>query len=242
MARRQPTILSDNQLRQLLNSVDVSTKTGLRNRTAMELMARGGLRVSEICNLERKHVRWETGELEVRGGKGGVDRVVPLDEGSMQWLRLWDGERHGPARQFFHTVKKTTYNRTRHSQLSPRTLQEAVRRYGEEAGLVEIGVTPHVLRHTYATGLLNDGFNLREVQDLLGHASITTTQIYTHVSPVELREKIRRRAAQRPLEQAPDTAWERVREAAEQAGIEPQQMEVFMQAMAGRAEARELLK
>jgi len=188
--RTLPKIMDRADVEKLLAEPNTSCPTGLRNRAIMETMYRAGLRVSEVCNLAPRDIRWQARELVVREGKGGKDRVVPFGKALGQWLSLWNDERpkvgNGTG-HFFCTLQG--------GRLSPRYLQAMIKRESEAAGLDPEGVTPHVLRHCYATELLDGGFTIREVQELLGHSDVSTTQIYTHVRPVGLREKIDARDA-----------------------------------------------
>ncbi len=194
MGRRLPISLSASDVKRLLDQVDHSTPTGLRNRVAVELMLRCGLRVGEVSSLRRQDIDWDNGQIAVRSGKGAKDRMVPADPGTLTWLRRWDQERNGHAQFFLHTIKQ---GRTR--QFSVRGIQGAVKKYVRRAELDADpdNVTPHTLRHTYATQLLDEGFSIREVQELLGHERIETTEIYTHVTNGDLRRKI---AERQPLD------------------------------------------
>ena len=126
--------------------------------------------------------------LEIRGGKGGVQRVVPVDPRLRAALEQWERVRDPFCSWYFHTHCGTP--------VSGRFLRARIKRYAKRAELPLGKVHPHALRHTFATLLLREGFNIREVQELLGHASITTTQLYTHVLPDELAQKIAARAVQ----------------------------------------------
>lgn len=148
-------------------------------------MYRAGLRVSEVVNLRPGDIRWRDGILEIQRGKGRKDRNVPVDQETLGWLQAWDAKRP-KSRHFFSTLKSRA--------LSARYLQQMVKRLAHRAGLARADrITPHVLRHSYATELLNGGFTIREVQQLLGHASVATTQVYLHVRPDDLAAKIRKR-------------------------------------------------
>jgi len=188
MGRRGlPKIMEREDVKALLAVPNTSCPTGLRNRTALELMYRAGLRVSEVTALKPGDIRWEKGEASVEHGKGDRDRVVPLDAEAVNWLRLWRKHPKHPkgAATFFCTLDG--------GPLSTNYLRDVVKRCARKAGLDPLAVSPHRLRHTYATELLDEGFTIREVQELLGHSSVVTTQVYTHVRPAGLAEKIRRR-------------------------------------------------
>ena len=187
MSRKKlPIVLEKEEAEAILAQPNTGCPTGLRNRTILEVMYRAGLRVSEVINLRPGDIRWGSGILEVRGGKGGKDRNVPVDSETLGWLRAWQGKRPGRRQRFFTTLQG--------KPLSARYLQQLVKRLAHKAGLERADlVTPHVFRHTYATELLNGDFTIREVQTLLGHSNVSTTQIYTHVEPRALALKIQNR-------------------------------------------------
>ena len=187
-AKRLPVTLTDSEVEALLGVVYTTSTTGLRNRTMLQVMLGAGLRVSEVCNLRGVDVDLASGTIRVNLGKGRKDRVVPVDAETLGWLRAWAERRQalglnarGP---FFFGL------RTGHRPLTPRYLQALVARLARAAG-IEKHVTPHTLRHTYATRMLGrPGFTIRDVQTLLGHSNVATTQVYTHVNEEELRRKV----------------------------------------------------
>ena len=182
MPKKLPMVLDKAEIDGMLSVPNIKCLTGLRNRAILEIMAGAGLRVSEVVALRPTDVRWETGMVEVHDGKGGRDRNIPINSDTLGWLRAWQGKRPR-SKRFFSTL--------RGGKLAVRYVQAAVKRIAGKAGVQNAErVSPHTLRHSYATGLLEQGFNLREVQTLLGHSSITTTQIYLHVRPQELARKI----------------------------------------------------
>ncbi len=181
MVKRLPKVISKQDAQKLLAVPNVKCPTGLRNRVMLDVMYRAGLRVSEVVKLKPGNIRWESGEIEVRDGKGGKDRVVPVDHETLDWLRQWEDKRPKNGR-FFSTLQG--------KPLDARYIRQVVDRCADKAGLDRKLVSPHVFRHSFATEKLDEGFTLREVQELLGHANVSTTQIYTHVSPAALREKI----------------------------------------------------
>lgn len=192
--KRLPVVLEPAEAEALLKQPNTRCPTGLRNRAMLEVMYRAGLRVSEVCKLKPRDIRWQSGLLEVRDGKGGKDRSVPVDNETIGWLRAWQAKRP-KSRWFFPTLQG--------KQLSPRYLQQLVKRLAHKADLERADqVTPHVLRHSYATAMLNGGFTIREVQMLLGHAALSTTMIYTHVSPRNLIEKVQNHQKEKVKDQA----------------------------------------
>ena len=184
--RKLPTVLEEKEVEKLLQEPNPDCPTGLRNRAIMETMYGAGLRVSEVTNLRTSDIRWGDGYVEIQDGKGGRDRNIPLDQATIGWLRAWKIERPR-SRYFFCTLQG--------NQVSARYLQQMVKREAKRALGKERGsqVTPHVLRHSYATHLLDEGYSIREVQQLLGHANVQTTQIYTHVRTGQLANKIQKR-------------------------------------------------
>ncbi|MCY3019790.1 MAG: tyrosine-type recombinase/integrase, partial [Planctomycetota bacterium] len=149
MKRTLPKVMDKTDVAKLLAEPNTSCPTGLRNRAILDAMYRAGLRVSEVCSLAPRDIRWQAGEIVVREGKGAKDRVVPFGRELANWLDLWNDRRPKAANGggfFFCTL--------RGGKLSPRYLQAMVKREAEAAGLEPETVTPHVLRHTYATELL----------------------------------------------------------------------------------------
>lgn len=200
MQRQIPDILQDHELAALLAVPNVTTPSGLRNRALLELMANAGLRSKEIVGLRTRDIREEGGQvtLHLRQTKGDRSRRVPLPPGTADWLRLWLASRRGVgigSGPVFCTIsrgeRRAGFARDAELQpgrpLSDRYLRALVARCAWKAG-IQRRVHPHMLRHTFATRLLRHTRNLRVVQTALGHASITTTQVYTHVIDDELSE------------------------------------------------------
>ena len=185
--KKLPVVLTDAEVDTLLARISPKSDTGLRNRAMLQAMLGAGLRVSEVIALMPADIDLDRGMIRVNRGKGAKDRVVPVDGETLGWLRAWAERRKRlglTARSPFFCSK-----RNRGKPLTARYVQWLVARLAEAAG-IEKKVTPHVLRHTYATRMLRRGLDLREVQELLGHANVATTQIYTHVDPEALRRKI----------------------------------------------------
>ena len=177
-----PMYIDKEQATALLDQPNVNCPTGLRNRVALELMYRAGLRVSEVVKLKPGHIDWKQGQLTVRNGKGSRDRVVPVTEGTVEWLRRWHEQRPRKAGRFFTTLQG--------KPLSRRYLWGMVKRCAKKTGLEFEKISPHILRHTYATERLDEGFTIAEVQALLGHSNVSTTSTYLHANPTHLREKV----------------------------------------------------
>jgi len=187
--RTLPKILTPDQLEALLARPNIGCPTGLRNRAILELLAGAGLRASEACGVYLRDIDWKRSELKIRAevGKGGREAVLPLDERTFSWLERWK-----PTRRHHAAGAPWLFCTLRGGQLDRRYIWSMTARYARKAG-IEDPVFPHRLRHTCATELLRDGFDLREVQQLLRHADVRTTVIYTYVSPQALAEKVSRR-------------------------------------------------
>lgn len=188
--RKLPKTLSRDEVEALMARPNVDCPTGLRNRAMLALMHRSGLRVSELCGLELRDVKWQERQLHLRPEitKGRVEAVAYLDASSLELLERWKAiRRHYAARRphLFTTLRGGPVDR--------RYVWEMVARYARKAG-IERPVWPHVLRHTYASELLAEGFTVREVQHLLRHADIRTTSIYLHLMDADLARKIASRA------------------------------------------------
>mgnify|MGYP000972053892 CR=1 FL=1 len=189
--KRLPKVLTTDELNALRAACPRRSATGLRNRAMVEAMAGAGLRVSEVVALRPKDIDWTKGTIRVNQGKGNKDRVIPVTAETLAHLQAWASKREGLGfnghRPFFLGL------RTGGDALSTRAVQDMVANLAARAGIEHC--TPHTLRHTYATGSLADGLTIREVQDLLGHSSVATTQVYLHVDPEALRAKVQGRGA-----------------------------------------------
>lgn len=180
--KRPPEVLTADEADAILKQPNRRALTGLRNRAMLELMYRAGLRVSEVVNLKPQHVRLGKARVEVRNSKGGKGRNVHLRQSTVEILEQWIASRP-KSDWFFSSCYERggiASGRAAGAQLSVQYVQAMVKRYARRAG-VERRVTPHVFRHTAATDWLADGFTIREVQSLLGHADLGSTQVYLHV-------------------------------------------------------------
>ena len=185
---RVPKTLSEAQVEALLAAPDTDTPLGLRDRTMLELMYASGLRVSELVGLKTIHVGLNEGVLRVLG-KGSKERLVPFGELARDWLERWlTGGRPAVlgARQS-EALFVTSAGRAPGTAMSRVMFWGLVKRYARQAG-VHAPLSPHTLRHAFATHLLNHGADLRAVQMLLGHADISTTTIYTHIARQRLKD------------------------------------------------------
>jgi integrase/recombinase XerD len=180
---RVPKTLSEAQVEALLAAPDVATPLGLRDRGMLELMYASGLRVSELVNLKLLHLALGEGVVRVLG-KGQKERLVPFGEEAHAWLQRWLAE--GRPAVLGARRCDALFVTVRGAAMSRQMFWRLVGRYARRAG-VTAPLSPHVLRHAFATHLLNHGADLRAVQLLLGHADIGTTTIYTHVARERLR-------------------------------------------------------
>jgi tyrosine recombinase XerC len=180
--RRLPSILTKDHLTALISAADEQTPQGLRNRAILELIYAAGVRLSEIVALDLRHVDLAERTLIVRG-KGNKERMVLIGAPAQQALQRYLSQ--GRPKLSTQDSSALFLNRDG-GRLSGRSVQQIVRRHSLRAGLDE-RVHPHLLRHSFATHLLDGGAELRVVQELLGHASASTTQIYTHVTEEQAR-------------------------------------------------------
>jgi integrase/recombinase XerD len=181
-ALRLPKTLSIEQVDRLLAQPDAKTATGIRDKAMLELMYATGMRVSELVNLRLNWLNLDGGYLRVFG-KGSKERIVPMGRVAMAAIQRYLEEvrsRKGIQSEYLFICRTGT-------RLSRQSLWGSIRAYARKAG-IERGVTPHMLRHSFATHLLERGADLRSVQTMLGHADVSTTQIYTHVTVKHLRD------------------------------------------------------
>lgn len=172
--------LEAHEIRRLLDQPDTDTLPGLRDRAIIELLFSSGLRVAELVSLDRKQINLDTREFTIRG-KGSKLRMVFITERASGWLNQYLTNRKDYSEALFIEYSSRLRNR-----LHVRAIQRIVKHYAEMADIPK-DVTPHTLRHSYATQLLANGADIRSVQELLGHSSIMTTQIYTHVTNPQLK-------------------------------------------------------
>ena len=184
-AQRFPKVLSEEQITTLLNTPDTDQALGLRDRTMLELMYASGLRVSEIVSLKTVALGLNEGVVRVVNGKGGKERLVPFGAEAGDWLRRYLQEAR-PVLLEGKTCQEVFVGRHTGSGLTRQAFWSIIKRYAQLAD-IKVPLSPHTLRHAFATHLLNHGADLRVVQLLLGHADISTTQIYTHVARERLK-------------------------------------------------------
>lgn len=187
--RPQVTFLHVDEIERIFAEIPADTETGLRDRAIMELLFSSGLRVSELINLNRDNVNLKRKEFMVRG-KGQKDRPVFISDSAAEAIEDYLAERKDslPA-LFLNNSRNTPLQGTSgdYRRLTPRSIQRIIEKYVKAAGITK-HVTPHTFRHSFATDLLMNGADLRSVQSMLGHANISTTQIYTHVTDPQLRD------------------------------------------------------
>ena len=184
-AQRFPKVLSEEQITTLLNTPDTDQALGLRDRTMLELMYASGLRVSEIVSLKTVALGLNEGVVRVVNGKGGKERRVPFGAEAGEWLRRYLQEARTVLLEG-KTCQEVFVGRHTGSGLTRQAFWSIIKRYAQLSG-IKVALSPHTLRHAFATHLLNHGADLRVVQLLLGHADISTTQIYTHVARERLK-------------------------------------------------------
>jgi integrase/recombinase XerD len=183
--RRLPKHLSEAQVEALLAAPDTRTVLGVRDRAMLETLYATGLRVSELTGLKRSQVAHDAGVVRVTG-KGSKERLVPMGDEAVAWItRYLRDVRPGLAGP---SKCDEVFLTQRHGPLTRQAFWALVKRYAVRAGIPAAALSPHVLRHAFATHLLNHGADLRVVQLLLGHADITTTTIYTHVARERLKQ------------------------------------------------------
>ncbi len=187
--QREIEVLSENELKRLLEIPLLQNQKStqiirLRDKAILEMLFSTGLRVSELCNLDKEKIDLEKNEFTVKG-KGGKIRLVFLSEESKKAIKNYFNKRIDIDLAAFVRAKKT--GKKDNLRLTPRSVQRIVQKRAIQAGITK-QITPHTLRHAFATDLLAGGADLRSVQALLGHANVSTTQIYTHVTNKGLKE------------------------------------------------------
>lgn len=186
--RKQVTFLHYDEVVRLLEEIDTNEESGLRDRAIMELLFSSGLRVSELVNLNRDHINTKRREFMVRG-KGQKDRPVYISESAADWVEQYLAVRQDTLAPLFISYSKNVEANTSgdYRRLTARSIQRMVSKYARLAGITK-HVSPHTMRHSFATDLLMNGADLRSVQSMLGHSNIATTQIYTHVTDAHLKD------------------------------------------------------
>lgn len=190
MPFKLPKIVPQKDVSRMLKGINKNCPTGVRNYAILIVLYRAGLRVSEVCNLSLQDVNFENGLIYIQQAKGKKDRYVPMDNDIIKTAQEWLAIRP-ESNYFFCTLEG--------GQLDVRYVREVCYRLSMKAGVfIQDGqekkkVSPHKFRHSFASELLKEGFNIREVQETLGHENVNTTMIYTHVVMDEIQEKIKKR-------------------------------------------------
>lgn len=186
--RVQVTFLNEEEMQRLLAEPDTTRENGLRDRAILELLYSSGLRVSELVGINKDHLNLKRREFMVRG-KGQKDRPIFISEEAAEWIQKYLDKRTDNSTPLFVRVggAKKSDQSGNYKRLTARSIQRMVARYALLAGITK-HVSPHTLRHSFATDLLMNGADLRSVQVMLGHSNISTTQIYTHVTDPHLKQ------------------------------------------------------
>lgn len=183
LGRPLPISMTEVEVEKLLLAPDIETNMGIRDRTMLEVLYATGLRVSELVGLRLDQINLRQGVIRVTG-KGNKDRLVPLGEEAIEWIERY--LRQSRPSFFKNNPDATLFPSNRGKSMTRQTFWHAIKRYAVIAG-IDKHLSPHVIRHAFATHLLNHGADLRVVQMLLGHSNISTTQIYTHVARERLK-------------------------------------------------------
>lgn len=189
VVRKQVTFLHFDEVEDMLAEVDTSTESGLRDKAIIELLYSGGLRVSELVGLDRGSINLERREFMVRG-KGSKDRPIFISQSAADKVQDYlDARTDSLPALFLNNSRNTQTVDTsgNYRRITARSVERIVEKYARLAGITK-HVSPHTLRHSFATDLLMNGADIRAVQSMLGHADISTTQIYTHVTDAHLKE------------------------------------------------------
>lgn len=186
--RPQVTFLTPEELTRLASQPNISSVNGARDRAIIELLFSSGLRISELVNLDRDHINLSRREFMVRG-KGQKDRPVFISPEAADWIKSYLNKRQDNTKPLFirYSGSKKVDLSGNYHRLTARSIQRMVSRYAKLAGITK-HVSPHTLRHSFATDLLMNGADLRSVQAMLGHSNIATTQIYTHITDPHLKQ------------------------------------------------------
>ena len=178
-----PNILNKEDLNKLRDVINTGKITGVRDRLIIEMLYSSGMRASELIDLSEYMINIPEREIRVIG-KGDKERITFFSETARKWLEKYLSDKR---KEYGNYSKETVFTNNRGEKLTTRSLRRLISNYGKEAG-IQKEITPHVFRHSFATELLNNGVDIRYLQELLGHSSISTTQVYTHVSKALLKD------------------------------------------------------
>ncbi len=185
LPKRLPKDLTEEQVEALLNAPDFSDPIELRDKAMLELLYATGLRVTELISLTTENISLRQGVVRVIG-KGGKERLVPMGESAIEWIETFFHQ--GRSDLLGQQTSDVVFPSKRAQQMTRQTFWHRIKYYAVIAGIDVEKLSPHVLRHAFATHLLNHGADLRVVQMLLGHSDLSTTQIYTHVATERLKQ------------------------------------------------------
>ncbi len=187
VGRHLPQVLSEEEIDRILAVIDQSKPEGVRDHCIIEVLYSCGLRISELTSLQISNLFLDDGFIRIQG-KGNKERLVPISARAVRELRMWfEVRRHIDVKPGFEDY--VFVSRTRGKNLSRISLFVFIQRYAAQAGITK-GISPHTFRHSFATHLLQGGANLRAIQDMLGHESLGTTEIYMHMDTAHLREQL----------------------------------------------------
>jgi len=185
LPKRLPKDLTEDQVEALLNAQDLNDPVELRDKAMLELLYATGLRVTELVSLTTENISLRQGVVRVIG-KGGKERLVPMGENAIEWIETFFHQ--GRSELLGQQTSDVVFPSKRAQQMTRQTFWHRIKHYAVIAGIDVEKLSPHVLRHAFATHLLNHGADLRVVQMLLGHSDLSTTQIYTHVATERLKQ------------------------------------------------------
>jgi len=185
-SERDLDLINKDELLRLLNAPKKNDIRTLRDKAILELLFSTGLRVSELCSLSRDSIDLKNDEFSIRG-KGGKVRVVFLSQNAKKAIENYLSKRGDTDDAMFIRLEKDKKTLNKDLRLTPRSIERIMKKYAILAGISK-KVTPHVIRHTFATDLLQNGADIRSVQIMLGHSNISTTQIYTHITDKQLKD------------------------------------------------------
>ncbi len=188
IGRHLPEVLTIDEIEAMISAIDLDEPQGIRNRAIIETLYGSGLRVSELCTLERRRVFLDEGFLTVTG-KGSKERMVPMSETAIEQIALYLKQQDSTGAHIKPGEEDYLFLNRRGAHLTRVMIFYIVRDLAEKAGIRKT-ISPHTLRHSFATHLLEGGANLRAIQQMLGHESIATTEIYLHLDNSRLREEI----------------------------------------------------
>jgi integrase/recombinase XerD len=189
IAQKLPDVLTEDDINAMIGAIDLSKPQGERNRAMLEMLYGCGLRVTELVTMQISNLRFEEGYVIVTG-KGNKQRIVPINKTAIKYCNIYRQQvrvMQAPKKGF----EDTLFLNQRGKQLTRVMIFTIIKNLAENAGIKK-KVSPHTFRHSFATHMVNRGANLRVVQEMLGHESITTTEIYTHLNDTKLRETVQK--------------------------------------------------